>query len=63
MDRVSSSDAQGPGFDPSQIKKIPLLYPKPSGSLELGVWSLSCIGGDTGGSDQKKNILLRVLAS
>ena len=30
------------------VQKTPLLYPKPSDSLELGVWSLSCIGGDTG---------------
>ena len=44
-DRGSSSDARGPGFEPwpLHLKKIPLLYPKPSGSLELGVWSLSCI--------------------
>ena len=34
------------------ISKIPLLHPKPSGSLELGVWSLSCLGGDPG-SDKK----------
>ena len=28
--------------------KIPLLYPKLSGSSEIGVLSLVCIGGDTG---------------
>ena len=55
VDRASSSDARGPGFEPRPIhlKKIPLLYPKPSGSSELDVWSLSCMGV-TPGSDKKK---------
>ena len=53
MDRASSSNARRPKFEPRPLHlKIPLLYPKPSGSLELGVWSLSCIGGDKG-SDQQ----------
>ena len=37
---------------PSQ--KIPLLYLKPSGSLELGVWSLYCI--DQNSTDQTKSV-------
>ena len=45
----SSSDVRGPGFDPRPLylKKLNQVK-KPSGSLKLGVWSLSCIRGDTG---------------
>ena len=49
VDRASSSDVRGPGFEPRplHLKKLNQVK-KPSGSLKLGVWSLSCIGGDTG---------------
>ena len=35
VDRVSSSDVQGLGFEPQQLhlKKYPFFTPKPSGSL------------------------------
>ena len=60
VDRASSSDAWGPGLEPRplHLKKIPLLYPKPSGSSELGVWSLSCIGGSNPKTCASLNLIL-----
>ena len=59
VDRASSSDARGPGFDPRPLHlKNTTSLPKPSGSSELGLWSLSCIGGDTGFRPKKAQILL-----
>ena len=57
VDRASSSDALGPGFEPRPLrfKKIPLLYPE---TLEVPIrgrvqlWILEL--GDEAGEEQKK---------
>ena len=57
VDRASSSDARGPGFEswPLRLKKIPLLYPKTlevpiRGRVQFRILEL----GDEAGEKQKK---------